>query len=347
MRKSGFWKIFILIAACNPVFAATADKKPDQADIADPADGFTDTTPKAQPPQRAETKQGQQLQRQLENTDIQTNASWLGVKPDHFLALYRADSSGKPYANLILLHDNQQHPDWPGLVHQIRTQLTRHGWNTLSAAVPMIPVGEVLAAPELQNPAPPASDEAAATPPPGTKPAESRPEPDTAEATAAPNTPVPDAATTAGPVEYPAADVPSILAQRVQHAVRFIRAQSPLPIFIAAIGSSATQLEQQGQVVLSEGISAVVIIDPTPLPDKDGLDPAAPGIQSLALPVLDLVPEFNPHSDPQLRKQEAAQLQRRHYQQRVIPGATAGFVQYEMAVIKAIRGWGKRLLAGD
>ncbi len=279
------------------------------------------------PPERAETARGKRLQQQIEQIDPQTKASWLGVNPDQFLALYRADSSGRTYANLILLHDNQQHPDWPGLVHQMRTQLAKQGWNTLSIAVPDMAASEILPAlkPEITT------QQTAET---------------EANSSSAAQVDLDDLSD-AEAVEYPMKKVPEKLAQRLQEALRFLTTQSNLPVFIAAIGSSATLLEQQSRLMASQTFSGAVLIDAAAIPKMDNEQIGEPQVTLLTLPVLDLVPQFNQRSNPALRKSEAAQRQRYHYQQRTIPGAGEGFEQFETVVIKAVRGWGKNVLRGE
>ena len=37
---------------------------------------------------------------------------------------------------VIIVHDQQEHADWPELIHPLRTKLTSYGWNTLSVQFP-------------------------------------------------------------------------------------------------------------------------------------------------------------------------------------------------------------------
>ena len=83
-----------------------------------------------------DTRRGKILADQIQQQDKETEVHWLGSEPDSFLALFRADHSGQPFANVLILHDNRQHPDWPGLVNSLRTRLAAHGWNTLAISLP-------------------------------------------------------------------------------------------------------------------------------------------------------------------------------------------------------------------
>jgi len=55
-----------------------------------------------------------------------------------FQALYRPDTSGSPRGGAIILPPLNAHPDWPGVVHQLRTTLPEFGWATLSLQLPTL-----------------------------------------------------------------------------------------------------------------------------------------------------------------------------------------------------------------
>jgi len=61
---------------------------------------------------------------------------WIDSNGGQFLALYRPDSSGSPRGGAILLPPLNAHPDWPGVIHQLRTTLPEFGWATLSLQLP-------------------------------------------------------------------------------------------------------------------------------------------------------------------------------------------------------------------
>ncbi len=62
------------------------------------------------------------------------------------LALYHHAETGALAGGVIILPDLDNHPDWPGVVQQLRMQLPRYGWSTLSLP---LQVGAVTATAEL------------------------------------------------------------------------------------------------------------------------------------------------------------------------------------------------------
>ncbi len=56
-------------------------------------------------------------------------------------ALYTAETLGKRLGGVILLHDAGEHPDWPEVIHPLRVELPRRGFDTLSVQMPVLPDG--------------------------------------------------------------------------------------------------------------------------------------------------------------------------------------------------------------
>ncbi len=54
-----------------------------------------------------------------------------------FLALYSRESSPFIHGAAIILHDRGGHPDRAGVVSELRSQLIKHGWQTLSLQMPL------------------------------------------------------------------------------------------------------------------------------------------------------------------------------------------------------------------
>lgn len=71
------------------------------------------------------------------DTDITTQA----------LALQQRQRLPEAQGAVLILHDLEQHADWPGLVHELRTQLPDSGWYTLSVN---LPAGDLSTIPERQ-----------------------------------------------------------------------------------------------------------------------------------------------------------------------------------------------------
>ncbi len=53
-----------------------------------------------------------------------------------FLGLYRAEKHGESQGGIILLHDLDNHANWPQVIRPLRLQLPLHGWHTLSIQLP-------------------------------------------------------------------------------------------------------------------------------------------------------------------------------------------------------------------
>lgn len=322
--------LMVATACCWALLAANSGcAKPEDQPIAD-----TPPAPLAIPPIRKETQRSQQLAKHLQTTDKETQVIWLGSGKEEFLGLYRPDSSGRPLANIVILHDNLQHPDWPGIIRQLRLKLSSTGWNTLSIALP-----DYLPKPakeKTDSPVPdPQSEEldTEATEPPDMMPSAM---PDDSKG-AIKETPLMDTK-----VEYESEKVPAIMNERISLAISFIKEKSPLPVVVLCHGLSATLIAKQAQTMLVKDISGLVIIDPVEVTALKGFDSKLDAMD-LRIPVLDIAPEFNPRTAPALRKKNAARLQHKGYRQQVIHGADQDFSNTEAALIKTVRGWGEKL----
>lgn len=69
-----------------------------------------------------------------------------------FYGLYLPERNGKAQGGILILHDIDQHGQWPTLITPLREQLPDYGWNTLAIEMPMTP-----------NPAIPSRSEYSAT----------------------------------------------------------------------------------------------------------------------------------------------------------------------------------------
>ncbi len=56
-----------------------------------------------------------------------------------FLALWTEETADEPRGGLILVHGMGAHPDWPEVIHPLRTRLPERGWSTLSIQAPVLP----------------------------------------------------------------------------------------------------------------------------------------------------------------------------------------------------------------
>ena len=316
-----------MAAALCPVPACLAQDTAEEA-----PESTLSEVPKAEA-ERNETLRNESVAALLASTDPATQSQWLGSDKDRFLVLYRPDHSGETFANALILHDNLQNPDWPGVVRTLRQQLAAKGWNTLSIAVPDYrPIQKIppRAATADAEGKPIGNDDAEldteATEPPDMMPSYEPPGDSKAGSSD----------------EIKAEEVPQQLDARVRSATQYLAGKSPLPLVIIALGSSATLVTKQAQTLFLQDISGLVIIDPAPLPELKGFDESK-DMTDLRIPVLDIAPEFYARSNPETRKQNAQRLQHQSYQQRVIPGSSQDFNGYERVLLKAIRGWGETL----
>jgi len=55
---------------------------------------------------------------------------------DAFLGLFRESTTGDPQGCILLLHGNNEHPDWPQVISPIRNTLIDNSWCTLSIEIP-------------------------------------------------------------------------------------------------------------------------------------------------------------------------------------------------------------------
>ncbi|ETI61750.1 DUF3530 family protein [Marinomonas profundimaris] len=79
----------------------------------------------------------------------------LDANGDAFLTLYRPSITSSTQGCIILLHSDNEHPDWPDAIAPLRNALPEHSWCTLSIEVPDVikrgaPV-KVEAAPSAQD----------------------------------------------------------------------------------------------------------------------------------------------------------------------------------------------------
>jgi len=66
-----------------------------------------------------------------------TTSHWLTSEGDNtFLILHRTSIAARNKGTILLLPENEHHPDWPGIIHYLRTELPNDGWATVSLALP-------------------------------------------------------------------------------------------------------------------------------------------------------------------------------------------------------------------
>lgn len=98
--------------------------------------------------QASEIEIGTELEKQIEYGE----PNWLNNGASKFFSIYMADQTGKPKGAVILLHDANSHPNWPEIIHPLRTYLPFHGWATLSIQMPQFDeIGEYSTTQKIVN----------------------------------------------------------------------------------------------------------------------------------------------------------------------------------------------------
>lgn len=85
-------------------------------------------------PDLVEKNRSEALVRTLKDS---STAHWLPTINDlQFLVLHHTSLAATTKGTLLLLPGNEHHPDWPGIIHHLRTEMPNEGWSTLSLALP-------------------------------------------------------------------------------------------------------------------------------------------------------------------------------------------------------------------
>ena len=85
-----------------------------------------------------EAKKFTQAWSEITNT-LRDNSDQVWLTPtqgDAFLLLFKASEHQEKHGTVLLLPDNQQHANWPGLLRHLRSQLPKQGWATISISLP-------------------------------------------------------------------------------------------------------------------------------------------------------------------------------------------------------------------
>ena len=76
---------------------------------------------------------------QIVDALITGDAEWLPVDNLKVLSIYTPSESEPARGAAIILHGIGVHPDWPDVIHPLRTRLPEVGWATLSVQMPILP----------------------------------------------------------------------------------------------------------------------------------------------------------------------------------------------------------------
>jgi hypothetical protein len=135
MRHQNKIKGLILILFILPFFALSADEAPEES----PQTTKEGSKEKKESLPRSFTPSQQNrisaLTDQI-NKNAPNEVEILSYQDETFLALYRTAQTSAPEGCIILIHGNNEHPDWPNVISPIRMAMTENSWCTLSIEVP-------------------------------------------------------------------------------------------------------------------------------------------------------------------------------------------------------------------
>ena len=76
---------------------------------------------------------------QIVDALITGDAEWLPVGGLKVLSIYTPSDTEPARGAAIILHGIGVHPDWPDVIHPLRTRLPEAGWATLAVQMPILP----------------------------------------------------------------------------------------------------------------------------------------------------------------------------------------------------------------
>ena len=312
----------------------------------DSADQANDQAPPPElkkPPERLELTNNKALAHSLQKYDPNNSEIlWLGQGKNQYLGLFIDDYSGKPIGNILILHDNQQHPDWPGISHELRTVLPASGFSTLSISMPYFDLSPTI--PKREPVIIPAADPSQAEAPKDEEGDNSPKNAMEAASEAVENRQIAEASATAieeTKIEYPREQVPEIATQRIREAILNIRERNQRPIIVIAIGLSASWAANSLKDIPKQEVAGLIIIDAAQPTLLEGFN-VDMDIAALRIPILDIAPTREQRSPALKRVKIAKKTRHSIFQQRLINGSSQNLNQNTHQIIMSIRGWSKR-----
>jgi hypothetical protein len=272
-----------------------------------------------------ETRRNRDLARELERMGGRGGQPlWVGEGQEPFLAVLTPQEGLKIKGGVILLHDQAQHPDWPGVLRALRTQLPASGWMTLSVAVPdYVPPPDQQAPPGGSAPDPGESRSAGTEPDPRGR-----------------RIVVPggnNGAFLQRQAEFAPEDYRQEVRTRIDQAIERLKTEDDMPITLAAIGQTAGLVSGLLAMEPDERLDALVLVEPEEFPEEGFR--LAEDVGALDMPVLDIVNDELDDGAARWRKQEAGRNADSHYDQRRIMSADRDFEGFESSVAKSVSGW--------
>lgn len=233
-----------------------------------------------------------------------------------FPGFYLPQRTRSPQGAVLILPDNGEHGQWPGVVGPLRDTLPDSGWSTLAINLPNIPARTFPIGP---------------TDPTGTPPVEengsneiaddSDSEPDEADINS----------------ENPAELYQQMMLQRISAAIHYLQNRGQLNIAIVAHGHSAiwAALWLEESELGKSGIG-LILVDATE--DSYAPERLQQILPQLALPIFDIITQSNKNSAFINTKRKGAILNKQHSSYQQLSSSDP---------VRRIRGWLKKNMAGE
>ena len=87
--------------------------------------------------QATDSAKEQRIAAQISDFLLTGKIQWLNADKESFLSIY-TPAYKHPAGALIFLHGRGMHPDWPKVIHPLRSQFPSKGWATLSLQMPVL-----------------------------------------------------------------------------------------------------------------------------------------------------------------------------------------------------------------
>lgn len=132
LRKWGLACVLTSVVLMPAVYAAEDEVPPDDDAAQEEADKPKEP-PKPYVVPDAEKTRFEVLAQQADPREVMTLDT---ANEESVLSLYRPEHTPEARGALVILHEEDGHPDWPMVVNPVRTQMPDFGWATLSVAIP-------------------------------------------------------------------------------------------------------------------------------------------------------------------------------------------------------------------
>ncbi|MFP8968464.1 DUF3530 family protein [Pokkaliibacter sp. CJK22405] len=269
-----------------------------------------------------------------------TQVLTLGEAPNQFLGLYVPRNTALVSGGLIIVPDDGTHPDWPGAVHALRSTLPDYGWDTLSVAIPPLPLPAIpeRTLPVLKNMS--EVQQGAAT---SQAPAENTTAPATPAAdapTTLPEQNPPDAANAAGAsaaADTQRQDYVTLVNTRIQSAESYLTSQGVQKIVVLGVGSGAA-LAAQYLAGKNDSSTTLIMVDTRPVDAPISIDIMAT-LAGFNGPVLDLYHGDYRNRLAKMRRDNARRFGKLAYEQIRLQPRFANPAEDWAFLVQRVRGW--------